>query len=131
MPLTLLTNCARLTWSSLLRFLEWCFYSTNCTRATRRQLRRLPAAQEHEEVKYDKFLNELRALDGWAKASAGEGEECGWLCGEDGKGCMTLADISYFPFLERIDATIKTFKVIMQLNCRRRTDACSRSGTDC
>eukprot|EP00904_Undaria_pinnatifida_P013556 jgi/Undpi1/9330/HiC_scaffold_26.g11788.m1 len=66
--------------------------------------------QEHEEVKYDKFLNELRALDGWAKASAGEGEECGWLCGEDGKGCMTLADISYFPFLERIDATIKTFK---------------------
>eukprot|EP00904_Undaria_pinnatifida_P013553 jgi/Undpi1/9328/HiC_scaffold_26.g11786.m1 len=66
--------------------------------------------EEQEEGKREKFVKELRALDGWAKAAAEDGEACGWLCGEEGKGCMTLADISYFPFLERIDATIKPFK---------------------
>nr|WEU39136.1 glutathione S-transferase [Saccharina japonica] len=66
--------------------------------------------EEQEEGKREKFVKELKALDGWAADAAGEGEECGWLCGAAGEGCMTLADISYFPFLERIDATLKPFK---------------------
>ena len=72
---------------------------------------RLPAMQEQEEAKRENFVKELRAVDGWAADAAGEGEACGWLCGAAGDGCMTLADISYFPFLERIDATVKPFKV--------------------
>ncbi|CAM9822839.1 unnamed protein product [Pylaiella littoralis] len=64
--------------------------------------------QEHE--KRQKFEKELKAVDAWAAAASGEGEACGWLCGEAGEGCMTLADIAYFPFLERIDATLEPFK---------------------
>ncbi|CAM9470422.1 unnamed protein product [Scytosiphon promiscuus] len=61
-------------------------------------------AQEAE--KREKFEKELKALNDFAAAGAGEGEACGWLCGET----MTLADAAYFPFLERIDATLSPFK---------------------
>lgn len=67
--------------------------------------------QEQETEKREKFEKELRALDDWAAAAAQGGETCGWLCGEAGEGRMTLADVAYFPFLERIDATLKPFKV--------------------
>lgn len=50
-------------------------------------------------------------MDGFAFAAAGDGENCGFLCGDAAEGRMTLADVAYFPFLERIDATLKTFKV--------------------
>lgn len=67
--------------------------------------------QEQEADKREKFEKELRALEGFASAAAGEGEVCGFLCGDAAEGRMTLADIAYFPFLERIDATLKPFKV--------------------
>lgn len=67
--------------------------------------------QDQEAEKREKVEKELKALDGLAAAAAGEGEACGWLCGDAGEGRMTLADIAYFPFLERIDATIEPFKV--------------------
>lgn len=67
--------------------------------------------QEQEAEKREKLEKELKALDAWAAASAGEGEACGWLCGEAGEGRMTLADVAYFPFLERIAATLEPFKV--------------------
>lgn len=50
-------------------------------------------------------------LNEWAVDGARDGEECEWLCGEAGDGHMTLADTAYFPFLERIDATLEKFKV--------------------
>lgn len=67
--------------------------------------------QDQEHEKRQKLEKELKAVDAWAAAASGEGEACGWLCGEAGEGCMTLADIAYFPFLERIDATLEPFKV--------------------
>ncbi|CAM9243640.1 unnamed protein product [Ectocarpus sp. 6 AP-2014] len=66
--------------------------------------------EEQEAEKREKLEKELKALDAWAAASAGEGEACGWLCGEAGEGRMTLADVAYFPFLERIAATLEPFK---------------------
>ena len=84
--------------------------------------------QDQEEKKREKLVNELRALDGWAADAAGEKEACGWLCGAAGNGSMTLADISYFPFLERIDATMKYFKVSEpNLKLARRKAVRSRS----
>lgn len=62
---------------------------------------------QEQEAKREKFEKELRLLNDWAAAGAEDDEECGWLCGE----AMTLADIAYFPFLERIDATLQPFKV--------------------
>lgn len=73
-------------------------------------------SQEEEAAKREKFEKELKALDGFAAAAASTGEACGWLCGEAGEGRMTLADVAYFPFLERIDATLEKFKVICLLN---------------
>lgn len=67
--------------------------------------------QATEGAKREKFEKEIRTLNDWAAAGAKDGEECGWLCGEAGGYEMTLADIAYFPFMERIDATLKTFKV--------------------
>ncbi|CAN0405950.1 unnamed protein product [Ascophyllum nodosum] len=66
--------------------------------------------EEQEAAKREKFEKELRALNDWAAAGAGDGEDCGWLCGDVGEGRMTLADVAYFPFLERIDSTLKPFK---------------------
>eukprot|EP00752_Nemacystus_decipiens_P016123 g14418.t1 len=63
-----------------------------------------------EEEKRAKLEKELKALEAWAAEGAKEGETCGWLCGEAGEGRMTLADIAYFPFLERISATLKPYK---------------------
>lgn len=63
--------------------------------------------QAQEAEKREKFEKELKTLNDFAAAGATEGEACGWLCGET----MTLADVSYFPFLERIDATLSPFKV--------------------
>lgn len=67
--------------------------------------------QEQEADKREKFEKELRTLDGWAAAAAGDGEICGFLCGDAANGHMTLADIAYFPFLERIEATLEPIKV--------------------
>eukprot|EP00903_Cladosiphon_okamuranus_P011550 g10873.t1 len=66
--------------------------------------------EDLDAEKREKLEKELKALDAWAAAGAGEGEVCGWLCGEVGEGRMTLADIAYFPFLERISATLKPYK---------------------
>lgn len=70
----------------------------------------------------EKFEKEIRVLDEWAAAGAGDGEVCGWLCGETGGNRMTLADIAYFPFLERVEASLQRFKVlgVVSVSCPRR-----------
>lgn len=66
--------------------------------------------QEQEETKRKKFEKELKVLDDFAAAAGGEGEAAGWLCGKAGEGRMTLADVAYLPFIERIDATLEKLK---------------------
>lgn len=75
------------------------------------------ASQESEASKREKFEKELKMLNEWAATGAEDGEACGWLCEGAGEGRMTLADIAYFPFLERIDATLEKFKVRRRRRC--------------
>ncbi|CAM9946832.1 unnamed protein product [Discosporangium mesarthrocarpum] len=66
-------------------------------------------SQKQEATLRESFEKEIRMLDEYAAKSEKEGGK-GWLCGKAGGGCMTLADIAYLPFMERIDATLKPFK---------------------
>lgn len=64
----------------------------------------------------------MKVLDGFAAEGADDDEACGWLCGKAGDGEMTLADVAYFPFLERIDATLEKFKVLKRRVGERQVD---------
>ncbi|CAM9437007.1 unnamed protein product [Choristocarpus tenellus] len=72
--------------------------------------------QEKETPLRESLEKELRVLDQYAAKSVEEGGK-GWLCGKAGLGCMTLADMAYFPFMERISATLKPYKVWRPVAC--------------